>query len=215
MTQPKKIANNINSHIKTWTKDQTRLVIAIDGYAGSGKTTVADLVAEQNPDVLVVHLDDFIKHWQERKLLIKSALDKPSVFERNWYRYEDLKKLLKAFRDGKKETIMLKTYDFDKNDFAVARPFDLTKKVLITEGIFLFHPIHDLNKEWDKTIYLDMDLTQADKRRIAREKKKWGENYLPENHPDNWIQYYKKAYRDYLKKHEPQKKCDLVFDIKT
>ncbi|MFZ3074113.1 MAG: hypothetical protein WA093_03230 [Minisyncoccales bacterium] len=33
--------------IKAWVKDHTKLIVVIDGYAGSDKTTVADLVAKQ------------------------------------------------------------------------------------------------------------------------------------------------------------------------
>lgn len=46
-------------------KNHDKLIVAIDGYAGSGKTTVADFVAKQNADVLTVHMDDFIHHWKE------------------------------------------------------------------------------------------------------------------------------------------------------
>ena len=42
---------------------------------------------------------------------------------------------------------------------------------MIIDGIFLFHPKHKISKDWDKTIYLDVDFSKADKRRIAREKK--------------------------------------------
>jgi len=211
MIKSEYIAKNINDKIGGWSKNRAKLIVAIDGYAGSGKTTVVDFIAKQNPNVLAVHLDDFICHWKDRKKMIESAKDKSEVFERSWYRYGDLEKLIKAFKTKNKGIIKFKTYDYDKNDFGTVQSFDLSKSVLVIDGIFLFHPKHKINKEWNKTIYLDVGLAKADKRRIAREKKKWGKDYIPESHPDNWTKYYKEAYRRYVEDHKPQKNRDLVF----
>lgn len=211
MIRSGRIAKKINEKIKVWVKDYAKLVVAIDGYAGSGKTTVTDFIAKQNPNVLAVHLDDFIRHWKDRKQMIEKAKDKSEVFEQNWYRYDDLEKLIGAFNTKHSGTIKFKTYDYDKNDFGPKKSFDLSKKVLLIDGIFLFHPIHTISKEWNKTIYLDANLAKADRQRAAREKRKWGKDYLPENHPDNWTRYYKEAYRRYIKEYKPQKDRDIVF----
>ena len=48
-------------------KDHAKLVVAIDGYAGSGKTTVSNFIAKHDTNVLSIHLDDFIKHRKVRK----------------------------------------------------------------------------------------------------------------------------------------------------
>lgn len=85
-----RIARKINELIVERSKSHPKLVVAIDGYAGSGKTTVADFISKQNTNVLVIHLDDFIRHWKDRKEMIEKSEDKPSVFEYNLYRYEDL-----------------------------------------------------------------------------------------------------------------------------
>ncbi|PIR57976.1 MAG: hypothetical protein COU71_01130 [Parcubacteria group bacterium CG10_big_fil_rev_8_21_14_0_10_38_31] len=67
---------------------------------------------------------------------------------------------------------------------------------------------------WDKTIYLDSNFAKADKKRIAREKKKrGGKAYIPENYPDNWTKYYKEAYRRYVRKYNPQNNCDIICKI--
>ncbi len=210
MIRSERIAKKINEHIKVWSKDHAKLIVAIDGYAGSGKTTVADFIAKQNLDVLGVHLDDFINHWKDRKRMIETAKDKSKVFEYNWYRYGDLEKLVKDFKAGKK-SIKFKIYNYDKNNLGPQRLFDLSKKILVIDGIFLFHPAHKLNMNWDKTVYLDVDFAKADKKRVAREREKWGKEYISENHPDNWTRYYKEAYRRYVKEYKPQEGRDLVF----
>lgn len=213
MIKSERIARKINRSIKVWSKDHAKLVVAIDGYAGSGKTTIADFIAKQNSDVLVVHFDDFVHHWKKRKRLIEKAKDKAQVFERSWYRYDDLERLINDFKTKNKGVIKFKIYDYDKNDFGAQKLFDLSKKIMVVDGIFLFHPWHKINKLWDRTVYLAVDFTKADKKRISREKKKWGKDYLPENHPDNWTKYYKKAYQRYVKECKNQKSCDLVFRI--
>ena len=213
MIRSERIAKKINEKIQVWTKDHAKLIVAIDGYAGSGKTTVVDFIAKENSDVLVVHLDDFIHHWKDRKRMIDHTQNKLQVFEYNWYRYDDLEKLVNVFKNKNKSPIKFKTYDYDKNDFSLSKSFDLSKKIMIIDGVFLFHSKHKISKEWDKTIYLDIDFSKADKRRIAREKKKWGKSYLSENHPDNWIRYYKEAYRKYAEEHKPQKNCDMIFKV--
>lgn len=213
MIKSERIARKINEQLGAWMKNRVKLVLAIDGYAGAGKTTIADFIAKQNPNALIIHLDDFIRHWKERKRMIEKADDKSKIFEYNWYRYDDLEKLIKEFRDKSRGCLKLKTYDFDKNDFGPKKLFDLSKKILIIDGIFLFHPEHKINKLFDKKIYLDVDFAKADKKRIAREKKKWGKSYIPENHPDNWTKYFKIAYRRYVEMYKPKNKADIVFKI--
>ncbi len=212
MTKSESVAKKIYGEIKVWKKDHAKLVVAIDGYAGSGKTTVANFIGKQDKDILVIHLDDFIKHWKVRKHIINKAKDKSEVFEYHWYRYAEVEKLIKAFLANKK-SISVKTYNYEKNDFNPKKAFYLSKKVLIIDGIFLFHPEHKINKLLNKKIYLDTDFTRADKKRIAREKKRWGKGYLPEDNPDNWTRYFKQAYRTYVSKYKPANKVNLVFKV--
>ena len=213
MLRSEQIAQAINQEIKAWIQIHPKLVVAIEGYSGSGKTTVADYIAKQNHNVLVVHLDDFVHHWKVRKRIIEQAKDKSQAFEYSWYRYGDVEKLVRAFAAKRRGIMKLKTYDYDKNEFGPPKRFDLSKKVLVIEGSFLFHPELRISKLWNKTIYLDVNFVQADKRRVIREKKKWGKAYRSEDHPDNWTNYYKKAYRRYVKKFKPQDNKDIVFKV--
>ena len=199
--------------IKVWEKTHIQLVVAIDGYAGSGKTTVADFISKNNPDALVVHLDDFIRHWKDRKQMMDTARNKSKIFELNWYRYNDLEKLIKKFKTKKEKIIKLKTYNFDRNDFGPKKSFNLSKKILVLDGIFLFHPRHKISKFFNKRIYLDINFNKADKKRILREKRKWGKSYIQENHTHNWIKHFKKAYVRYVKEYKPKKIADIVISV--
>ena len=211
MIKSERIAKRISQEIKVWKKNHAKLVVAIDGYAGSGKTTVADFIAKQNSDVLVLHIDDFINHWKDRKQMIDSAKDKSKVFELDWYRYKDLERLIKEFLIKNNGSINFKIYNYEKNDLGHEQSFDLSNKILVIDGIFLFHPKHEISKMINKKIYLDTDFAKADKKRISREKKRWGKSYMPENHPSNWIKYFKIAYQRYVREQNPKGKADLVF----
>lgn len=207
------IAVTINKGIEKWCQRQKRLVVAIDGYAGSGKTSVANRIAELNPNCLVVHLDDFIKHWKTRKRMMGAARDRSKVFEYRWYRYDAVERLVRGFLAGKRKIIRLKVYDFDENDFSIPKPFDLSKNILVLEGVFLIHPKHRINTLWAKKVFLKTDLTKAEARHTYQEKEKWGDSYLPENHPDSYFRYFKGAYRRYLDHYSPEQRADLVVNI--
>lgn len=213
MIKSERIAKKINEKIKVWEKTHAKLVVAIDGYAGSGKTTVADFISKNNPNVLVVHLDDFIRHWKDRKQMMDNAKNKSKIFEFKWYHYNDLEKLIKQFKAERERTIKLKTYNFDKNNFGPKKSFDLSKKILVLDGIFLFHPKHKISKFFNKRIYLDINFDKADKKRILREKRKWMKAYIPESHTDNWIKYFKEAYGRYAKEYEPKKNADMIVKV--
>lgn len=207
------IAKKVNREIKKWARRHKRFIIVIDGYAGSGKTSVVDRIAELNPDCLVVHLDDFIKHWKARKQMMDTAQDRSKIFEHKWYRYDAVERLVRTFLSGRRKYIRLKLYDFDKNEFTAPQVFDLSKNILVIEGIFLLHPQHKRNTLWEKRVFLKVDLKKAEERRISQEKRKWGKAYLSEDHPDSYIRDFKIAYKRYLDCYKPEQRADLVIDV--
>lgn len=212
MIKSEKIAKQINKHLITQLKDKPKLVVAIDGYAGTGKTTIANQLGAINKDILVVHLDDFIKHWKVRRKLILNTKTKSKVLEFEWYRYSAITGLIREFKKCYRGVSEQKIYDFQKNDFRIsAKKYSLSKKVLVIDGIFLLHPKHKMNQLFDFTIYLDADIDRADRRRVARERTEFGDKFLPDNHPDNWFRYFQQAYLGYVKKYKPKTNADLVF----
>lgn len=213
MKSIQQIAEQLNGKINRWALRQKKLIVVIDGYAGSGKTSVAERLAELNPDCLVVHLDDFVKHWKTRKRMMDTTRDRSRVFEYRWYRYDAVERLAKAFINARRN-IRLKVYDFIENEFTVPRTlFALSKNVLVIEGIFLLHPRHKRNVLWNKRVFLKVNPKKADARRIAKEKERWGEQYLPEDHPGSYIREFKVAYRRYLDYYAPERTADLVIDV--
>lgn len=209
------IAQRVNREIKKWARQYKRFIVVIDGYTGSGKTSVAERIAELNPDCLVVHLDDFIKHWKVRKQMMDIAHDRSKSFEYKWYRYDAVERLVRAFLGGRRKYARFKLYDFDKNEFTTPQAFDLSKNILVIDGIFLLHPRHKRNMLWGKRIFLKVDIKKAEERRTSQEKRRWGKAYLPEDHPDSYIRDFRIAYKRYLDIYKPEQKADLVINIDT
>lgn len=207
------VARDINNYITKWQREKNRLIVAIDGYSGSGKTTVLNCLVRQNPSVLAVHLDEFIMHWKVRKQMMDSAQDRSSVFEYKWYRYQELINLLRAFKRNRKQSMAFRMYDFERNDFGDTKVFDLFKPVLAIEGILLFHPRLAISQLLDKRVYLAVDFAKADRRRIAREKEQLGRRYVRENHPDSYVLPFKVAYRRYVRQFNPAGIGDVVYDM--
>jgi uridine kinase len=212
MFRSQKTAKQLNRVFQEWLTSDEKLVVGIDGYAGSGKTTLADQLWVLNKDVLVVHLDDFIHHWQDRKKWMDEAKDKSRVFEYKWYRYDALEQLIKEFKSKQVGLLKMKTYDFDKNEFDSGKEFDLSKKILVVDGVFLFHPDHAVSKLLDRKVYLQIDVAKGDERRITREKRKWGKHFVEDNAAGSYVKYFKEAYMRYVDVYNPQSRADIVFE---
>ncbi len=206
-----KIAGKINKYIIDWAKDKDKLVVGMDGYAGIGKSTILNNLVKINPDILPVNQDDFIFPSSTVKSLLEKAEDRSVVFELQNRDSKKIEHIVKLFRtDGgvyktKISNPLTGGVDIDKD-------FDLSKKVLVIEGVFMFHP-GALNHLWDKRIHLHGDTFVINERRIKREKKRWGKDYFPETHPDSYFKQVVIALDRYKEKYRPEQVADLVLDI--
>ena len=54
------IVQELNNAIIEWLREKDKLVVAIDGYTGVGKTTLLHNLANLSRDVLLLHRDDFM-----------------------------------------------------------------------------------------------------------------------------------------------------------
>ena len=203
--------NKVNSQIKLWSKDQPKLIIAIDGYTGIGKTTLLKNLCSINKDILAVHRDDFLISRNKLRTLLKKAKDKSKVFELNICDDKKIEKLIKAFQKGR-GFYATKIYNSKSGKIDIIKTYDLSKKIMVVEGVFLFHP-KLLNHLWNKRIYLMGDIRKIDKQRVLREKKRWGKDYFPETHPDSYFRQVTIAFKRYQKRYRPDKKAYLIVKI--
>jgi len=203
----KEILDEINKRVE----DDKKLVVGIDGYSGIGKTTLLNNLIEDNKEILCVYRDDFIKSRKITKKLLENTDDKSKIMELEWCDDKRIRDLVNKFRNSN-ESYTIKIYNSDTGEVDTDKTFDLSKKILIIEGIFLFHPklIGDV---FDLKIFIDEDMEAADQRRIKREKARWGKDYFPHDHPDSYFKLVKIAFERYLKLYNPKKLADIVVDF--
>ncbi len=206
------IAIQINGQIILWSKEKDKLVIAIDGYTGIGKTTLLNNLISINSEIIPVNRDDFLLSRKIVKEKLTNAKDKSEVFELEVCDIDKLTGLIRAFKNGEK-SYTTTVYDYVSGEVKKEKEFDLLKNIMVVEGVFMFHPKLSLNNLWDKKIYLEGNISQIDKRRIKREKEKWDDNYFPETHPDSYFKQVTIALQRYINLYKPQDSADLVIKV--
>ncbi len=155
--------------------------------------------------------DDFIKPRKIIEALLKNTDDKSKIMELEWCDNEKIRDLVSKFKEGN-ETYTVNTFNSDTGDVDIEKTYILSKKIMVIEGIFLFHPklIDDI---FDLRIFLEGDNEAADERRRNREKKRWGDKYFLDTYPDSYFRLVKIAFDRYYKLYKPQQRADLVIKI--
>jgi len=138
-----------------------RVIVAIDGLDGAGKTVFADglaeVFAETGGAVFRAGIDGFHRPRAERYLRGRRS---PDGFYRDSYDYATFRRvLIDPFRDGAQTA---GTTGFQLAAFDVARDAPVESQwvtapldaVLVVDGIFLHRP--ELRDLWDWSVWLDV-----------------------------------------------------------
>jgi uridine kinase len=208
----KELAKKVNKAVVLWSKNKDKLIVVIDGYTGVGKTTLLNNLANLNPDIIPVNRDDFMFSRETVREKISKAKDKSKIWELKACDNRKLKNFVKTFKNTDK-IYKINTYNSVSGKINIPKTFDFSKKIMVIEGVFIFHPKLPFSKLCDKKIYLYGDIQKINRRRIKREKEKWGREYFPENHPDSYVKQIILALERYIDKYHPEKMADLVFKI--
>ena len=151
-----------------------RVVVAVDGRDGAGKTTFADglaaAFAEDGSAVFRASIDDFHRPRDERYARGRTS---PEGFYRDSYDYATFRRvLLDPFREGGRTAgatgFQLAVFDVVRDapveSAWVTAPRDA---VLIVDGIFLHRP--ELAGAWNWSVWLDVPIDVAFERLAQRD----------------------------------------------
>src|SRR5690349_2898248 len=187
-----------------------RVIVAVDGYDGAGKTMFADglaaAFAEDGSAVFRASIDDFHRPRIERYVRGRTS---PEGFYRDSYDYATFRRvLIDPFREG---TQTAGTTGFQLAAFDVTRDTPVESAwttaprdaVLIVDGIFLHRP--ELRGLWNWSVWLDVPIDVAAQRLALRD----GTDPNP-SAPTN------RRYRDgqelYLEEAEPRTAASAIVD---
>ncbi|MDE7264064.1 MAG: hypothetical protein K2N64_05340 [Anaeroplasmataceae bacterium] len=168
--------------LKNLSTEKKSFVIAIDGMAASGKTTLANALSKEL-DANVIHIDDFFLPISKRTSQIGGNID---------------------FKRIKKEILESVSSDI------VYHPFDCTtqtlkdsislscKKILIIEGTYSLFP--SLGRYYDFSIFKKIEIEEQNQRLYKRDFSK----YL------QFINLWLPLEQSYFLEYEVEKGCDMI-----
>ena len=185
--------------ILTKTKKGSRVIIAISGFGGSGKTTLAKQLEKELPDAAVISVDDFIirskfsertDHW--------NSID--------WLRL--IEQVLSSFKNA--GTVNYQVYDWQADNLDTWRTI-LQKRFLIIESVGLLQPL--LLPYFDYSVWIDYPFESAMKRGMERDKARFSADniHLWESRKKLWEEVWIPNDREYFAKHRPDTWADFVY----
>ncbi|SBS24576.1 Pantothenate kinase [Marinomonas aquimarina] len=160
-----------------------RLIIAIAGLPGSGKSTMADYISQRLKQqhceqVISVSLDGF--HYSKAQL--KRFADPEAAFARRGapWTFDSAQFCLRLaqFKQQPQQTLYWPSFDHSHGD-PIENDIRITSdtKVLIVEGLYVLHQKHGFEKAqaWiDESWYIDLDIDTAMLQLAKRHQQAWG-----------------------------------------
>ncbi|MCC2033774.1 uridine kinase [Microbacterium allomyrinae] len=151
-----------------------RVIVAVDGIDGAGKTTFADglaeVFAESGAAVFRAGVDDFHRPRSERYARGRTSAE---GFYRDSYDYATLRRVLvDPFRDGAQTAgstgFQLAAFDLARDAQVESQWVTASRDaVLVLDGIFLNRP--ELRGLWDWSVWLDVPFDVAYARMALRD----------------------------------------------
>ncbi len=151
----------ILAELRRLTASGEPVVAAIDGRCGSGKTTLADIIAGQMP-CNICHMDDFYLPFPRRK----SGWEGKAAGNMDLERF--LREVLLPARGG--QPILYRPYDCGSGTYlpaAALSPGGLT----VVEGSYSLHPL--LRPHYGWSLFLTCSKEEQARRLKAREGDRW------------------------------------------
>lgn len=175
-------------------RKQTAFIMAVDGGGGSGKSFFTKMLQAVDPNIAVVHMDDFFlpanRHTRSPVKLETIAAD----FD--WRRLE--RQVLKPLADN--EPGYYQRYDWSEDMLADYHSVPVADLVIV-EGVYTL--LLDLRRYYDYTVWVDCPYETRLARGLARD---------GEAARQLWVSDWMPAEERYLNAYQPHLSADLLVD---
>jgi len=180
-------SKSITKKIRQFNFKNKPIIIAIDGFGGAGKSTLAKDLKNELLSATIVEVDDFFLFG------VKSDANKS-----NFDRARLVEQVLKPLEQGEVASYQK---SIDKNN-PLSEHFDVPAvDYVIIEGVSSLHP--DIAEYIDYRIWLDIPAEVAKIRMIKRDREQG------QDHGELW-DHWTDSYQDYKDLHSPEASADLI-----
>lgn len=178
--------------IRKLPREQSTLLIGVDGCGGSGKSTLSKKLKDELPDVTVVHKDDF--HFPSSQLINDVPANKPIGSDFDWKRL--LAQVLKPLSSG--QDGYYQRYDWDTDTLAEFHTVP-AGGIVIIEGVYSTRK--ELEDYYDLKIWVDCPREL----RLARGIERDGEAAR-----EMWAANWMVAEDMYVQQQKPSERADII-----
>jgi uridine kinase len=201
-----KILELIEDFIKKHYIPGKKIVVAIDGPCGIGKTTIAKTLSKKHEYITHLGLDNFMYPPNERTDSLLKTNDKVRVFQDNWHNIDKFKKYVTKFKTSNENLVISVLNTITKKH--EQQTVDCSSDVLIVDGVFL-HDKKKFDDVFDLYCLIDVDPEKI----LHRNEKRFEAKYSmkPQELEDRmlWIKLFNLAWKDYIKEYRPESVTDL------
>ncbi|MFA8451015.1 MAG: AAA family ATPase [Bacteroidales bacterium] len=187
-------------------KNKGRVIVGIDGFGGSGKTTLSRNLAKTLKSLgiasQVVHLDDFI--FEKRIRYTKNKPQWYSFYFKQWNFHTLIDHIIKPFLEVSQKKIRLQTYDKFNNNYRNTSINLTDKHVLILEGVFVQRK--KLSSFLDYTIFINSSKKTRIKRILKRDRYIGNSKQIIKKYIDRYFP----AEEYYSKEIKPRSKANII-----
>lgn len=191
-------------------RDNSPLIVAIDGVDTCGKTTLSGSLAEylsnQGYQIIQASVDGFHNPAEIRYRLGSKS---PEGYYRDSFDYSSLiSNLLEPLKNNNSRWYRTAVYDFKTESMVHQEPKKAAQdSILLMEGVFLLRP--ELIRYWDFSVFLHVDFEQVIARAKLRDQYLFGaEEEIEKRYLDKYIPGQKL----YLKESNPFRNASAVID---
>jgi uridine kinase len=168
-----------------------RVVVAITGFGGAGKSTLTKALVDAVPDSVRLRGDDFLDPERSHR----RSTDWDGV-ERLRMRAEVLEPY------SRNESVTFRPYDWDAGELGPVTSLP-PASVLLVDAIGVLHP--ELDGCFDLIVWVDVDLETAGDRGRERDRRNG------HDHDDLWAEVWTPNDRDFAAKFDPRSRADLFY----